>query len=607
MILQSLVRYYEALVEKNETEALGWAVQKVTFGLDLNENGSVRALHSLVQTETDAKGKQRDVIPLRSIPITPKRAVGIASGFLCDNATYLLALVQQKAGTRDAQRDAERASQCFNAAKQLHQSILAECDSDAARRIVAYFRNWQPTAAQDHPALLEHLETLQKGANILFMVNGSFVSDDSRIKEAWNRYYSEKSDDSERAQCLVTGKFGPITRLHPSIKGVSGAQPTGASLVSFNADAYESFGFTQGKNSPVSAYASFAYGTALNTLLASKDNKQQLGDMTIVYWAENAEPQYPDLFAFSLDGNIKEGQEQIIGAVFRALSRGRAVDYEGKLIDPETRFFILGLSPNASRLSVRFFLQDSFGNFIRNAAEHQDRLAIIRPSFDQTSLLSVWRLLNETVNQNATDKTPKPNLAGAVVRAILEGGRYPNTLYQAVQQRIRAEQGNIKANRAAIIKAYLLRNGSNHSVIKEVLTVDLNENSSYLPYVLGRIFSVLEAIQATANPGINTTIKDRYFSSACGTPGQVFPLLIKLSQSHLKKIEERRKIYFDRQLQELLAKLNTGFPRHLNLEEQGAFQLGYYHQTQKRYTKKGSPENQTNGGNENDGTDQASL
>ena len=253
-------------------------------------------------------------------------------------------------------------------------------------------------------------------------------------------------------------------------------------------------------------------------------------------------------------------------------------------MDPNMEFYVLGLSPNAARLSVRFFLRNSFGAFLRNAQTHQQRLEIIKPTYDKFDTIPMWKLLDETVNQNSRDKTPAPNMAGEVLRSVLTDTRYPATLLNGVVLRIRAEH-SVTRGRAAILKAYYLKN-THFDVPKEVLTVSLNPDSTNVPYNLGRLFSLLEAVQAAANPGINATIKDKYFNSASATPAIVFPVLVNLAQKHLKKLDTGLRTYYDKQITELISKLGESYPPRMSLPQQGCFQLGYYHQTQSRFEKK---------------------
>ena len=303
-----------------------------------------------------------------------------------------------------------------------------------------------------------------------------------------------------------------------------------------------------------------------------------------MFWAKSGETAYSDCFLDSLFDEERKYEPEELQAMMASLSKGKAVTYDQKQLDPNMQFYVLGLSPNAARLSVRFFLQNSFGNLVANAKAHQERLEIVRPSFDKFVTMPLWALLRETVNENSRDKAPVPNLAGEILRSILTNTPYPATLLQGVQLRIRAER-QVTRGRAAIIKAYYLKK-PHPEVPEEVLTVALNRESNNVPYTLGRLFSVLEAIQEAANPGINATIKDRYFNSASSTPARVFPTLLNLSQKHLKKLSGGLRITYERQVTELLGKLPESFPAQFSLPQQGSFQLGYYHQTQARYEKR---------------------
>ena len=330
-------------------------------------------------------------------------------------------------------------------------------------------------------------------------------------------------------------------------------------------------------------YAAFAYTAALNHLLADKENVQTIGDTTVVCWAEGAEDIYQTFGVAALFGGGKEGlSDDDLRAALKRLANGLPCDDLG--IDPNRPFYILGLAPNAARLSVRFFLRDSFGALMKNVNDHYERMEIVRPSYEKFTYLPLWALLRETVNLNSRDKAPSPIMAGATARAIFSGGRYPASLLEATMLRIRAER-HITWGRAAIIKAYYLKN-PHEDCPKEVLTVSLNEASTNTAYTLGRLFSVYEAVQQTANPGINATIKDKYFNSAAAMPASIFPVLNNLNQKHLRKLERGQRVYYDKQVMALKGILGESYPARMTLAQQGAFDLGYYHQTQKRFTKK---------------------
>ena len=385
--------------------------------------------------------------------------------------------------------------------------------------------------------------------------------------------------------CLVTGKKGTVARLHPAIKGVQGAQSSGASLVSFNAPSFCSYGKEQGFNAPTGEYAAFAYGAALNYLLADWKHVVRIGDTTVLCF-----------LGVCLFGQETAYRQTEVQDMLKQLAEGNAVDFDETKLDPQKPFYILGLAPNAARLSVRFFQRNSFGAILKNIQKHYRQTEIVRPSYDPFQTVPLWKLLSATVNQNSKDKKPSNVMSGEVLRAVLNGTRYPATLRNGVNLRTRAEH-TVTRERAAIIKAYYLRNPCvEFEHPEEVFTVSLNRESNNLPYNLGRLFAVLEAIQAAANPGINSTIRDKYFNSACATPSVVFPTLIKLAQKHLQKLAPGSKIFYNQQLTDLMVKLSQPYPAHMTLPEQGAFEIGYYHQTQKRYEKK-DKEDESNGSN----------
>jgi CRISPR-associated protein Csd1 len=586
MILQALVQHYEDLSGNGKIVPPGWGLGKISYALYIDEKGYLLRTAS-VQTE-QVKGKKTVLAPQSmQLPAPVKRTMGIVPNFLWDNSSYLLG-VNNKGDKDDEDKkdNAQRAMNCFAACKELHLQLLSEVDTPAAKALCAFFQNWDPTQAAEHPALQEDWDKLLSGVNLVFRYNGAFVHEDPAIRAEWQKHYSTQSDGPQMV-CLVTGQKGPIEAVHPSIKGVAGAQSSGAALVSFNAPAFCSYGRKQNLNAPVSQYAAFAYTTALNHLLSDREHVYQIGDTTVVCWAEGGESVYQGLFGLSLFGASDTYEEQDLRDMVKKLVKGESVHFDETRLDPNKPFYVLGLSPNAARLSVRFFLRNSFGTMLKNVQAHDERLEIIRPAYDKQAALPIWKLLGETVNRNARDKSPSPVLAGEVLRAILTNTNYPATLLNGVVLRIRAEH-EVTRGRAAIIKAYYLKN-SNQEVPKEVLTVSLNPDSTNVPYVLGRLFSILEAIQSAANPGINATIKDKYFNSASSIPATVFPTLLNLAQKHLRKLKGSNpglSIFYEKQLSELAAVIGNEFPARLNLPQQGSFQLGYYHQTAARYQKK---------------------
>ena len=574
MILQALTQLYEDLLARGEIPPLGWSAINISYALCLGEDGQLEEVVPTLQEVDIGKGKTALRPQVKELPAAVKRSSGILSNFLWDNSSYMLGL--------DEKGKPERSVECFEACRALHHSILDGVDTPAAKAILRYFDAWQPAEVAEHPALAPYLKEIMKGANLMFRVSGMYAQEDPAIRAAWQTHYDMQG--GAKMQCLVTGNMDSIAAVHPAVSGVRGAQSSGAALVSFNGPAFCSYGREQGFNAPVGEYAAFAYTAALNHLLSGKDNVQFIGDTTVVCWAEGAEPAYTDFACSALFGAElpQELTEQDISAMLKRLANG--LPCTELPLDPNRPFYILGLAPNAARLSVRFFLRDTFGALMRHVNDHHTRMEIIRPVNDPYTLLPLWAMLRETVNLNSRDKSPSPAMAAATARAIFTGGLYPASLLEATMLRIRAEH-NITRGRAAILKAYYLRN-ENKECPKEVLTVSLNEASTNIPYTLGRLFSVYEAVQQAANPGINTTIKDKYYNSAASTPATIFPILDGLCQKHLRKLGAGQRIYYEKQIMELKNILGEENPLRLTLPQQGSFNLGYYHQTQKRYQKK---------------------
>lgn len=573
MILQALAEYYSALEKQGKTASPGWGPVKVSFALYLGEDGALERVVS-VQAEQQ-RGKKTVLVPQNmSLPAPIKRTVGVAANFLCDNSSYILGV--------DTKGDPERTAKCFAACKALHQKLLTGIDTTAAKSALAFFQNWQPDKAAEHPALAEHWDELISGCNLVFRCVDGYAQDDPEIRRAWERHYNSDDDGAPKMVCLITGELGPAVAVHPAIKGVAGAQSSGAALVSFNAPAFCSFGKEQNLNAPTSKSAAFAYTTALNHLLADRDHVFRIGDTTVIFWAQSGETAYQDLFG-SVYSDAYE--EEDLRHMVEELCKGHGVEFDDTMLEPSMKFYVLGLSPNSARLSVRFFLRNTFGEFLKHIEAHRARLKILRPNYAKYEVPSLKSLLDATVNQNSRDKQASPEMAGEMLRAILNDTPYPATLLNGVVLRMRAERA-VTWPRAAILKAYYLKRPNKDIPAEEVLTVSLNEASTSVPYNLGRLFSVLENIQQKANPSINATIKDKYFNSASATPAVVFPVLINLAQKHLKKLPDRQRIYFEKSMQAVLDMLGEDFPTRLNLPQQGAFQLGYYHQTQVRYQNK---------------------
>lgn len=575
MILQALTRYYEVLARDEKVSRKGWCTAKVSYAVNLSKEGKIRGIFCLKTEET--RGKKTIIVPdSMRVPEMVSRSSGVAANFLCDNAKYFLGIDREM----EDDNKKRRALECFHAAREKHLLLLDGVKGEMAQAIRLYFENWEPEKAAENEEIKEIWDDLTDGGNLIFCMGMKWAQEDADIKNAWEESQKKSGEETEGI-CLVTGQKSPIARIHKTIKGVPGAQSSGAALVSFNAPAFESYGKEQSYNAPVGKYAEFAYTTALNYLLSQKEYTFLLGDTMMVFWAEKGEEIYQKTFLEFL--NPVEDNEDKLKDIFEKLRKGKSIVVENINLNADETFYILGLAPNAARLSIRLFYRDSFGNILENISKHYKRMEMVRPAWETREYLGLWQMMWETVNQKAKDKKPVSNMASMVMQAVISGGRYPASLFTDTLMRIKAEQGKISWGRAGIIKAYLIKNcnwkeGENY--------MGLNEESEETAYVLGRLFSVLECIQIEANPGIKSTIRDRYFNAACATPASVFPILIKLKNSHIKKIErekESAKRYYENLLMEIIGKLGEEYPKRLSLEEQGKFTIGYYHQMQKKY------------------------
>lgn len=603
-MLKSLVDYYEYLIrDGNGTVApYGWSTEKVSALAVIDDDGQ---LLEIIPSEEKSGW-------LKQIPQRAKRSSGVKANLLCDNSSYMFGI--------DNKGKPDRAIQCYEATKELNIGFLHRVDSDCARAFEKFFLTWDPTCAEEHPSIAMNQEVIAKGGNIAFCFKkpSNSILDDPAIREAVSSYASfDNTDSAEKGLCLVTGKRAPIARLHPPIKGVIGAQSSGASLVSFNAPAFESYGHDgeQGLNAPVSEYAAFAYGAALNYLLSDKLHHMRIGDTTIVYWALEDDTKATALFGGALNasfdiesssdlfdndedesiwGSENPDENRILNTVMQKIHSGKMI--EG--INLNVPFCILGLDPSAARLAVRFFMRDTLGTFLTNIEKHYERLRIAHPDY-QKEYLSPWQLVSAVQNPNSKKNTAANILGGALLRSILGDTPYPAALYENAILRTRATQNNDEKNirkinyaRVSILKAYLLKNKNYR---KEDLTVDLNKENTSVPYLLGRLFSVVEETQEAAakvdNRTLNTTIVDRYFNSACATPSVVFPEIMKLNIKHLGKLKHSWPgfaVTREKEIGEITTALHNitpSYPARLTIEEQGDFIIGYWCQHHTRFSK----------------------
>lgn len=591
MILQSLNKLYHRIPDIDQP---GFAPLGLSWALVIDTHGNLIGLEPLrIKGE---KGNKHFYPAQISAPSPGKRTSGDKPGFLADKTDYILGCDPSVTGDKAKAKLAKR-FELFRDTHLAAQADIHHADFDA---VCEFLLKWNP----DDPSNFEAIATASPGtdraeifgSNLAFRISGKtgFVHQLPEVISYWSEQ-SAKVGNAHEGFCLVSGKRAPLARLHdPAIKGVIGAQSSGASMVSFNLPAFISFSKEQSLNAPVSETAAFAYCTTLNWLLSQRDRRFRFGDATIVFWTDEPTPA-ETLLPWMMAGVPDKEDDATIQRVHESLDRiARGSFQADELGAPDTRFYILGLSPNASRLSVRFWHTGTLGELLENLKKHFQHLALVR-QWDETNSKkpepvapSAYLLLRQTARE--ADGIP-PLLSGALMRAILLGTRYPNSLVQAVMKRVRVVEkkpkgegslDNVTYLRAAILKAWLVRN--HHQTIE----IMLDENNTNLGYRLGRLFAVLEKAQQDALPGINATIRERFYASASATPRAVFGRLLRNYQHHLGKLTIGAKVVREKQAQEILDTV-TDFPAHLNLKDQAQFALGYYHQRKALFTAKEQP------------------
>lgn len=569
MILQALDNYYQRLKDDPSTNIplTGLGRQKIHFCLAINKEGDIVQVKDL----REISGKKMVPVELTVPQLGKKRSVGIEPNFTWDNTAYVL-------GADNKGKD-DRAMECFQAFKEMHHAIGDAIQDDKMAALLKFLDKWNPEKARELP----HWEEMA-GTNVVFQLDGelAYIHDYPAIQIAWAQYLESEGNEFI-ATCLVSGKKVPIALLHPPVKGVKDAQTSGAGIVSFNLKAFESYGKSQNYNAPVSKVIAFSYTTVLNHLLRfGSRQKVQIADATTIFWTERESP-IEGFMGVILNPQDDSGELSEIRQFLEAVRDGKMYPEMGDL---NNKFFILGMSPNASRLSVRFWHVSTVGDMAEKIGQHFRDLSIVRRFEKDPEFPGMWHILRQTALQGKSENIP-PLLADAVMRSILTGAPYPQTLLSGVMNRIRADH-EINYLRSAIIKACLVRKRRINNLREEV-TMALDKESTNTAYRLGRLFAVLEKAQQDAVPGANATIKDRYFGSASATPRSVFPQLLRLAQHHIQKAEYGRRT--DKMIEDILYEIKE-FPAHLSLDDQGMFAIGYYHQRQAFYTKS---ENQKEG------------
>lgn len=574
MILSALKEYYEREAADPESDIAmeGYEWKEIPYLINIDRNGNFVMIESTVE-QTDKKKRGKRFL----VPQGIKRANGVYPNLLWDTPEYAL-------GVKMAGKKEQKLNPHEEFKKRIEGLGKSTDEGLIALRTFLTFEYKLDLLSSDpnYPVLIE------ENPFIAFKIAGEskVICDSPAVRQLIDS--QRLSGEGKKGICLLTGQVTGIERLHASIKGVYGAQSSGASIVSFNASAFESFGKEQGDNSPISKSSSFCYTTALNYLLG-KDSQQrmQVGDTSTVFWSKkpsDLETNFVSFFSEPPKDDPARGTNAVKSLYQSAFTGNLRTDLQNE-------FYVLGLSPNAARIAIRFWHVDTVEGMSAKLAQHFKDLEIEHAPFEK-DVLPLYRLLCCTALQGKSENVA-PNLAGETMRSILTGAPYPYILLNAVIRRMRAEQAdenqNVSYPRVSLIKAILNRlTRTKNPTLKEELKVSLDSTNTNIGYRLGRLFCTLERLQSTANPGLNATIRDRFYSSASGTPASVFSTLMRLKNHHLAKLENPgQKVYFEKIISEIIDSIQD-FPTHLSLEDQGRFAIGYYHQQKNFFTKNDS-------------------
>jgi CRISPR-associated protein Csd1 len=567
MILHALYDYYERKsTDPNAHMApAGFEWKEIPFVIEIDAQGTPVQIEDTRYGEGKKKRARSFLIPQGN-----KKTSGVVANLLWDNAEYVLGV--------DTKGKPERIAEQHQAFLTKIESLPASAQADkGVQSLLHFLRKDMSNLLSRYSSWSEISET---NPNLTFRLHGDIdlVCQRPAVLDAIERNQGVADADGF---CLVTGKNDEIERLHTAIKGVWGAQTSGANIVSFNLDAFNSYGKTQGANAPIGKRVAFGYTTALNYLLRRDSTQRlQVGESSVVFWADKPtalETSVVDIFGEppkdDPDRNVRA-----VASLYKAIDLGLLENEDGK-----AHFFTLGLAPNAARIAIRFWHHGTVAEMALRIRQHFDDLAIERSPRDPP-YLSLFRLLVSVATQGKADNIP-PNLGGELMRSILIGLPYPITLLAAAVRRSRAEH-EVTYARAALIKACINRaKRYSNPEIGEELTMSLDEAHANIGYRLGRLFAVLEKIQEEANPGINATIRDRFYGAASSNPVTVFSTLLKLKNHHLSKLENRgRAVNLEKRIGEIMEGIHD-FPPQLPLADQGRFAIGYYHQRQDFFKK----------------------
>ncbi|OKP84003.1 hypothetical protein A3844_20735 [Paenibacillus helianthi] len=585
MILQALCGYYDRLAEASDSKVAqpGYELNTVACCIVLDKEGNVCDVIDMIDEieVTGIKGKKEKKRQPRRIitPQQPKRAGSRPEpAFLCENANFIFGIYKDRAG----------ADYRFAASRDIHEKILMDIDDEGAQAILAFYNVRKQGSYQYEGVNTSYLDD---GGNIVFLLDGEldFIHNRPKIQAAWNRYLAQRSTEASIGQCLVTGEVLPIARIHGNLGGFGQDKPT---VVGFNQDSFVSYRKEKGENAPVSETAAFKYVTALNMLISDRNHCVHMHGDKLLFWAEREAPLEEQAIVGLMEGGTSQPDKMLdevrnreIASILDSLYKGKSPGELG--LDPHVKFYLLGLAANKTRVVIRYFYVNTFDQLVTHLQLHHQDIHIVGPAWEPEHP-SVNKILIETAVLHKSENVPTPHRS-ALIRSILSGGVYPNSLYMAMLGRIRAEAAAnaktaINRTRIGVIKGYLNRISRLLNNKEELMTVALNKDEKSISYLLGRIFALLEKAQSDALGNVNASVVDKYLNAALASPQQVFPSLLLNAEKHFSK---SKKYNIKMRIREIMEDVpSDGYPKTLNTEDQGKFLVGYYHQQQDIYTKK---------------------
>lgn len=605
-MLRALSEYYDCLCRQKDSGLVpdGYSKINVNYNMVLKADGALKEILPYVNTVT--VGKKTKEVPREELFPFRNSVSGIAAETIDHREKYLFGMEWDNQNEKLVLTKSSLLA--FSKEKEKNLEFLDGLSSPVIDAFRNFLLQWNPEDELENQALLslgkkysaaKFVVTLEENIGLLCPLNR-----DPLIKKKWEAGWNSKPipDDAVMGQCSISGKYGQIARIHDNLTGIPGGLATGVNIVCLKSSAFWSYDKKESYNSSVSQETMEKYTKAFNYLTSTPNHKQSMDDMTLLFWAMTSESEKPYMQAFrigffhpqdegttEMERNEREVKEKELSSIFHQLAEGKEADWKSLDVEENTPFYLLGVKANSSRLAIKIFEHNKFGNMMRSIARHHEDLQL-SPDDPQ---MPFWLLNKALKSPISSNDTLPPDLSVKILESILNDTPYPRYMLDTAVRRAKTDQDDkskkfysVSRDRVRIIKACLTRLNK----IKRGELNMLNTQNQDGAYNCGRLFAALEMIQQKALPGINATIKDKFFSSACSTPYLVFPRLMKLAQSHLGKLDKYSLVYYEKLIQDIVTNLNDSFPKALNMEKQGMFILGYYQQKEKLYEKKSEGE-----------------